>query len=447
MTIAPPVNAIMAMTLSDEQRAVIDDLKLSIAARRWHLLTGYAGAGKTTAVIRLIAELLTDFPKCRIAVAAPTHKAVHVIASKLRAAAVDGVSCTTLHRLLGLRAEFDGDHVAFVRSRSEEPIEADVILIDESSMIGEDMYQHIVSALTGRAVVFIGDPAQLPPINETASPAFNLSFRSHLATIIRQAAGNPIIAVADAIRRQQGQPLDLGWVTAGQNVDGHGIFRPRDAREWLRRAYTSAAARDDPNGFRYLAWTNECVARVNRQVREWLFGEDIPYPLMPGERALFRAPLLVDDAFVAQTNEEALVVGVEVAERAVDVPSDDLFGRPRSVTLPVYRLAMQSDEGVTFSADIPVDDVLFKHLLDQFRIAARSERRLWRRYHGFRQSFARLQAVYAQTVHTSQGSTYRHVFVNLRDILARRDSNLLETQQLLYVAVTRASQSVILVGG
>jgi energy-coupling factor transporter ATP-binding protein EcfA2 len=436
------------LEMSPGQRRAIDETKRAIAANRWHLITGYAGSGKTTAVIRLIQEVMDDRPKATIAVAAPTHKAVQVVSQKLKAAGVDGVACATLHRLLGLRADFDGDQMTFVPSRYEQKIEADVILIDEGSMISQELYGHIVTQLTGKPVVFIGDPAQLPPINEGSSTVFGLPSRSHLDTIIRQAAGNPIIAVADVIRRQQGGAMDLTWANGGQNIDGRGVFMPRDPRAWIKQAYTSALFKADPFAFRYLAWTNDCVARVNQQVREWLFGHDIQFPIMPGERALFRAPLMIDDAIVAQTNEEALVIDVELTEREVNVPNDDdMFGRPTTVALRVFRMTMQSDEGLTFSADLPADEATAKAVLDQFRRAARGEKRLWRRYHAFRQSLARVQAIYAQTVHTSQGSTFKHVFVNLPDILRRRDSNLLETQQLLYVAVTRASDSVMLVGG
>ena len=57
-----------------------------------------------------------------------------------------------------------------------------------------------------------------------------------------------------------------------------------------------------------------------------------------------------------------------------------------------------------------------------------------------------MQAIYAMTVHTSQGSTFGHAFVDVGDIRRRERSNLLEMQQLLYVAATRPSQALVLVG-
>jgi len=59
---------------------------------------------------------------------------------------------------------------------------------------------------------------------------------------------------------------------------------------------------------------------------------------------------------------------------------------------------------------------------------------------------ARLQAVYALTVHTSQGSTFQNAFIDLADIRKAEFARPREMQQLLYVAVTRASRAVILLG-
>lgn len=71
----------------------------------------------------------------------------------------------------------------------------------------------------------------------------------------------------------------------------------------------------------------------------------------------------------------------------------------------------------------------------------------WKRWsdrHEFRQSIARLQAVYALTTHNNQGSTFGSVFVDVADIRRRQRSNLLEFKQMLYVAATRPSSRLIL---
>ena len=65
--------------------------------------------------------------------------------------------------------------------------------------------------------------------------------------------------------------------------------------------------------------------------------------------------------------------------------------------------------------------------------------------HEFQQSVAKLQSIYSLTVHTAQGGTFGSVFLDLQDIRRRERTNLLEAQQMMYVAVTRPSQRLIVV--
>ncbi len=77
-------------------------------------------------------------------------------------------------------------------------------------------------------------------------------------------------------------------------------------------------------------------------------------------------------------------------------------------------------------------------------IAARSA---WQKHlHDLKAAVARLQSVYAMTVHTSQGATFGGCFIDLPDIKRCGRSSLLEMQQMLYVAATRPSQALMLVG-
>ena len=86
----------------------------------------------------------------------------------------------------------------------------------------------------------MGDPAQLPPVGEVASETFAIENRSHLTTIVRQAAGNPILAAAGIIRASQGGGADLSWCVSSSNEEKHGIFLPAEAAQrWMKKAFTS----------------------------------------------------------------------------------------------------------------------------------------------------------------------------------------------------------------
>lgn len=119
------------------------------------IITGGPGCGKTFLATKLIETLLAEQPHLRIIATAPTGKA----ASRFR---MPSVVSGTLHSLLGLRDSFDGD----VRTK---PLIADLILIDECSMIDLRLWSLLLSAIpTGTHLVLMGDPNQLPPIDAGA---------------------------------------------------------------------------------------------------------------------------------------------------------------------------------------------------------------------------------------------------------------------------------------
>ena len=378
---------------------------------------------------------------------APTHKAVTVLARKLAEAKIEGVTCRTIHSVLSLKAKPQTDRLVFQRDRGAEPVTADVVVVDECSMVDEDLFRHIKRHLPNAFVLFVGDPAQLPPVGEAESQTFRTQNRSHLTTIVRQAAGNPILAAAGVIRNSQGGDPDLSWCTQSALASGHGVFVPGEAaHRWMKKAFTSPEFEADPDSFRYLAWTNERVAQINETIRRWRYGENIPTPFMPGESALFRQPLILENTMLFANNQEAKVIAIK---RGTFI--HDIRGGPRCVEVDRLRYRPGSYACVTLT--------VMKRRFTWLRTIKSSRRwshassdeaadsRLrWKHLHEFKQSLAQLQSIYALTVHKSQGSTIGSVFVDLPDIRRREDTNLLEAQQMLYVAVTRPSKRLIVVG-
>lgn len=408
-----------------------------VTAEKTHLLTGYAGVGKT--VVLLVVAIVLRGRGTMVTMCAPTHQAVAVLAKKLKTADI-AVASVTLARLLSLSPRPRGDRLVFTRRKGADPIEADVVLVDECSMIGTDLMGYIRRHLTGgRGVLFSGDPAQLPPVGEAESPTFSNRRHSHLDTIVRQAASNPIIAAAHQIRAQQGRAVDWSWCK-GAKTEAGGIYLPRDLDAWMHKAFTSAEFQTDPTSFRYLAWTNRRVADVNAKVRGWLYGENIATPFVVGERALLRAPIVVNENIVANTNEEARVTAIEASEHVWQA-SKPIRQRTWSAVIPTWKMKLKRDEGDGFEAHMIRDHAPYEAAQEKLRGAER-----WKDLHAMRQFFGNFQAVYARTVHTSQGETHKHTFLDLPDIRRRMHDNPLEMQQLCYVGVTRPTTSLILAG-
>lgn len=125
------------------------------------ILCGGPGTGKTYTAGQMIKLLLESLPndaveRCRIVLAAPTGKAAANLQKSLNNNGLN-LRATTLHHLLGINSQ---NHKAVHKRLS-----ADIILVDESSMIDADLMGHLLMAVKpGARLIFLGDPYQLPPV-------------------------------------------------------------------------------------------------------------------------------------------------------------------------------------------------------------------------------------------------------------------------------------------
>jgi exodeoxyribonuclease V alpha subunit len=163
-------------TLFAHNREVPDRQKLAAAVavlRRFCVISGGPGTGKTSTVLRILAALRAQAPEqpLRIALAAPTGKAAVRVQEAIRQqkarlnlpeallAAIPETACT-LHRLLGARP----DSVYFRYSR-DNPLPVDVVVVDEASMIDLAMMAKLVDALPDHArLILLGDKDQLASV-------------------------------------------------------------------------------------------------------------------------------------------------------------------------------------------------------------------------------------------------------------------------------------------
>lgn len=161
-------------------------------------LAGYAGTGKTT----MIKKILEGYHG-GVVVSAPTHKAKKVIINKT------GKDGQTLHSLLGLRPDVDLDNFnpndpKFNPIAPPRITDYNFVIIDEASMINQELYDLILEQVNGGKikVLFVGDPAQIPPVGEKESVVFNQTTNElhQLTKIERQNDTNPLAFIYDALR-------------------------------------------------------------------------------------------------------------------------------------------------------------------------------------------------------------------------------------------------------
>lgn len=146
----------------------------ALLCHRLVLLSGGPGTGKTSTVVQMVAAALRLQPELRLQLAAPTGKA----AGRLAAAVAEGAGAlerplaeqlrqlggTTLHRLLEARADGAG-----FRRDQRRPLELDLLVVDEVSMVDLPLMVALLAALPPEArLLLVGDPGQLPPVGPGA---------------------------------------------------------------------------------------------------------------------------------------------------------------------------------------------------------------------------------------------------------------------------------------
>ena len=205
---------------------------------------------------------------------------------------------------------------------------------------------------------------------------------------------------------------------------------------------------------KYLAYTNAEVDSINKKVRQRIYGK--PNKIEEQETLVFNAPYK-EDYF---TNQELLVKSVRTFDKTFRYlnnksgPEDGLDtedSKYKTIVLKCYSVNPILMEENEFSKGGWNDKIIivheesekdFENLNKLLKHKAKVADIGWKDYFEFFEQFADLTYNHAITVHKSQGSTYQKVIVNIKNI--NFNKNQKEKQRLLYTAITRASELLIL---
>ncbi len=196
---------------------------VTAAAQAVSLLTGGPGTGKSRTVAAVVTMCLAAHKT--IALAAPTGRAAKRLSELVAvgrsaagsAGAPEGsgaVEAMTIHRLLGARRG-PGETGSLFEHDEYDPIEADMVVVDEASMLDVELAAALLSALPDAThLLIVGDPAQLPSIGPgrvlgdvLESATFPVT---ELTTLYRQTEGGAIARLATAVRAGELIPADPG---------------------------------------------------------------------------------------------------------------------------------------------------------------------------------------------------------------------------------------------
>ncbi|NMO55597.1 AAA family ATPase [Actinoplanes sp. TBRC 11911] len=209
------------IVLTEEQRRAVNGI-VDVGTQRPKItgltrvlrVHGYAGTGKTTVIAAALRELEAAGKSC--AVVGPTGKAAHVLRQK-------GLAATTAHSALYQpRGESDDGSPEFSVNLDAAITAVDVVIIDECSMVSEQMADHF--AYNVRAVVAVGDPMQLPPVNSDGAPwAVRGECEYELTEVLRSDAAE----VLDLAHRLRSGTWDRAAVY-GHPTHASGLVNPHD---------------------------------------------------------------------------------------------------------------------------------------------------------------------------------------------------------------------------
>ena len=372
------------ITLAEAQRqAIYASLEHGV-----FVLTGGPGTGKTT-VVKGILNVLEQ-AGCRILLAAPTGRAARRLADSA------GHPAVTVHRLLEYQPTGDGLHFG---KDDSDPLDAEAIIIDEASMLDINLTYHLLKAVPGGCrLIFVGDVDQLPSVG--AGSVLKDMIRSgkmpvvRLENVFRQAEVSPIVRNAHKINRGQMPDFLAG---AGSEFALQEFINEQDAAEFVARTYAELTSGGDWRSVQVLTpmHKNPCgVQNLNKLLQQYI---NPPSATKPEVNIPGNVLRVGDKVMQIRNNYEKDVFNGDIGRVS------RIDGKNVTVSFP------ERPEGnyVTY-AQGEVEE---------------------------------LQLAYAMSVHKSQGSEYPCVI-----LLMVQSHYIMLQRNLLYTAVTRAKEKVLIVG-
>jgi exodeoxyribonuclease-5 len=461
--------------LNSDQRNAFEELRDFIHDKSddtIYVLKGWAGTGKTFCVSVLVRYVLDVMHPThawyKIAVTGPTNKSVRVI-KKTSGIRNPRVTFQTIHKLLGLteRITPDGQQEFVAQGDFKPQINSvKLLIIDEVSMLNDDLFHKIIAYRDKIKIICMGDPAQIPPVGRPDCIPFRDELADayriktlHLKTIMRQKQDNPIIESSVAIRTDLGKSKNHVEPVSKVNDKGEGIeFLNLNSVE-VRKSFSENLARyfrtddfkNDSDYVKILAWRNKTVATMNDLVRKVIYGEDsIGSKILIGEKLTANNPIIKDDSIIFNTNDEFTVESFEIEEEDLryvvsDHPDADLY----RITLKYYNTVVSylDDEDIKCKVNIEIlhEDsqerfTKLVNILKQRAIQKKGKDKSWIHYYGFLRRYADINYSYCSTAHKAQGSTYQTTFVLEDDIDMNQD--IVERNRIKYTSYTRSSKKL-----
>lgn len=410
--------------------------------KRFAILEGCAGTGKTT----IVKDLVSELRDCDPLFTAPTNEACRQLELVLPV----GSLIRTIYSALGFH--FDtGEEEAVLKKRAEAPVinECNLLIIDECSMVGQELLDAILDA--GKKTLFIGHRAQLPEVvkdlktsDDCESVVFKQSYPIYTLTTPERNKGELYDFISSLEKCIYNKPR-IVRNTYNMSLD-----------ELMEYIDTTEGSHD----FLYersklICWSNKEADVWNNYIRKCIFHTNFPEPFIPKDKIILTSPCVFVEPLLGITKgrldkfaNSDKIVNFSANTKAIvrKVNNAVVLG------VPCFELEVETE----------VDGKKLRPLLyvaiDKFKVKALSNRlkfecygkatqkareKAFRNYHFAMSIFANVKHSYAITTHRSQGMTIPRVYVSWKDI--KKCDNVVLRYKMLYVAASRAKEHLSII--
>ena len=375
------------------QKAIIDRILDMAAKGTLRIICGGPGTGKTTSASKIIENDLAQNPDAKIVMAAPTGKAAFRMNESMARVGISVIKGVTIHRLLGQK-RLNGS----LKDIIDEPLDADIIVLDECSMIDISLMARTLCAVKdGAKLYMLGDRHQL------ASVEAGSVFSDICEAFLSSKNNFPITELTGSHRFDD----DRGIGMLARDING-GMLETID--KLCRGQYA-----DGDGGARFLNSINDVRGAISAGYKEFFAAKDASDAL----RALRKFQVLCATRMGAQ---HIGFIAASISKNAGGIFS------PRIIIENNY---IQN----IFNGDVCVCDDNNAYFLNanEVRVVPKA-------------ILPKNEQAFAITIHKSQGSEYDSVLIVYPSADFNDDDSDFLTRELLYTAVTRAREKCLIFG-
>ena len=404
--------------------------------KRFAILEGCAGTGKTTIVSQLVAGL----KDCDPLFTAPTNEACKQLENVLPKDSL----IKTIYSALGFHFETSSEVRTLTQKAKEPPVINDInlLIIDECSMVGQTLLEAILDA--NKKTLFIGHRSQLPEVIK------DLSIYDDCESVVFKQEW-PIYTLTTP-ERNKGELFE--FINTLETI----IYnKPRSFKStynksiaYMEEYIESKEGRHDLlyEKSKVICWSNAEVDRFNNFIRQAIFKEDVLPPFVLKDKIIMLEPCVYVEPLAGLSKG---VISKFMDSSKVARFSANTKGIVRKIeqvvvlSVPCWELEVEIDRMrplIYVPVNVGILETLRKKLMNECYAAVtiKAKEKAFRRYHFILSLFAKVKHSYAITTHRSQGMTIPNVYVSWRDI--KKCDNVVMRHKLLYVAASRAKDNL-----